>query len=481
MHILHNINGGKLAHFYRVCENISMDNDIIFYRNIYKRIKEWKHRSNGRTALLIEGARRIGKSTIAEEFAKNEYRSYLLINFADTVNSYTKDVQQVFNNIDDFDSFFNNIQVITGTKLYRRESLIIFDEVQKNPRVREMIKQLVADGRYDYIETGSLMSLKKNSKKIVIPSEEEKIEMYPMSFDEFLLAMSEELLLEEIFNSFNKLKPLDDVLHKKAYKLFRTYMAIGGMPQVVARFIETNSYEEADIEKRNIVALYNEDLEKISRKASSITPKIIYDNLSSLYSNHSFELITSSFGKNTKLYTCLNNVDELEKSKIVNVAYDINNIDSTLSLGFDSNGVKVYSGDTGLLITKMFFETSFKDNMLYKSIILDKLSINEGYLFENVVAQTLRSINYKLIYNTFYLENSNKLYSIDFLIKDGKKICPIEVKSSSYKSHVSFDYFCKKYSSLINKGYIIYSKNLVIKDKVVYLPIYMTMCLCADN
>lgn len=451
---------------------------MIFKRKIYDELLKWKNKNNGETALLIEGARRIGKSTIIEEFAKNEYESYIMIDFSDSKNSFTKDVRDVFEKTESYDEFFQALQLIKNVKLHVRKSLIIFDEVQKYTKAREMIKFLVKDGRYDYVETGSLISLKKNSRKILIPSEEKTIEMFPMSFEEFLIALGEEQLIENIKLCFKERKALFDPIHKKAYSLFRTYMAVGGMPQAVKKYIETNDFEQVDEKKKDIIKLYREDLLKISRKSSSVTPLIIYDRIQSMFSNHSFEIIASSFSKTTKLYTCLNNVEELESSKIVNVAYEIKNVDSSMTLGFDMSGVKVYSGDTGLLISKMFYDKKYLDNSLYKSIIMDKLSVDEGFLFENVVAQELRANGHSLKYNSFYKEGSNRLYSIDFFVENNNnKIVPIEVKSSNYTSHSSLDEFCIKYRQYIGDKIIVYSKNYKEENGIIYLPIYMVMCL----
>lgn len=450
---------------------------MIFKRKIYYKLLNWENTYNGKRAILVEGARRIGKSTICEVFAKNEYKSYILINFANTKESFTKDMQKIFTNTDNYNEFFRSLQLLTGIKLYERNSVIIFDEVQKYVKAREMIKFLVEDGRYDYIETGSLLSLKKNSRKIVVPSEEIKIEMHPMNFEEFLIAINEEELLNYIKESYNSSKALNESIHKKAMKLFRTYMAVGGMPQAVVEYVESSDFEKVDNIKKNIISLYREDLAKISRKSSSITPLIIYDKIQSIFSNHTFEINASSFSKNTKLYTCLNNVDELESSKIVNVAYEIKNIDASLTNGFDLSNVKVYSADTGLLITKMFFDKNYLENSLYKSIILDKISIDQGFLFENIVAQELKSKDYTLKYNSFYKDNSNKKYSIDFFLEEGNKIIPIEVKSSDYKSHSGIDEFVKKYHQYVGKKIIVYSKNYRLEDGIIYLPIYMVMCL----
>ena len=396
---------------------------MIFKRNIYEKLLKWKKQSNGKTALLIEGALHIGKSTICEEFAKNEYDSYILINFADKKKSFTSDMKNIFEKTTDYNEFFQALQILTGIKLYERKSVIIFDEVQKYVPAREMIKFLVEDGRYDYIETGSLISLKKNSRKIVVPSEEFRIEMHPMSFEEFLMANNEDEMIKYIKEAYNNKKALLEPLHRKAMKLFRTYMAVGGMPQAIEQYLETGDFEIVDNVKKNIINLYREDLGKISRKSSSITPLIIYDRIQSLFSNHSFEISPSTFSKNARLYTCLNNIDELESSKVVNVAYEIKNIDSTLTLGFNLNNVKIYSADTGLLISKMFYDKRYLDNTLYKSIILDKLSVDEGFLYENIVAQELKSKDYSLKYNSFYKDNSNKKYSIDFWLKKTIKSC----------------------------------------------------------
>lgn len=450
---------------------------MIFQRDIYQKMLRWKRVSKGDTALLIEGARRVGKSTIVKAFAEKEYESYILIDFGDTKASFTKDIKRVFTDSRDYEEFFTQLQLATGTELHKRKSVIVFDEVQKYIQAREMIKYLVQDGRYDYIETGSLISIKKNSRKINIPSEEEKIEMFPMTFPEFLIAAKQDLLLKEITHSYKAKKALSDLAHKQAMWWFRTYMAVGGMPKAVEAYLETKDYEQVDRIKKAIIDLYREDLENISRKSSAVTPLIIYDNIQSLYSNHSFEIIASSFSNNTRLYTALNNVDELEKSKVVNVAHNIVNIDPSLSLGNDMSGVKVYSGDTGLLVTKMYMHNSFVENKLYKSIILDKLSSNEGFLYENVVAQMLRASGHELKYNNFYIDGSNNQYSIDFLIGNGRKISPIEVKSSHYQKHASLDEFKKKYHSIIDKQYIIYSKNLKIEKDIVFLPVYMTFLI----
>lgn len=450
---------------------------MLFERTIYQQMLKWKNESRGKSALLIEGARRIGKSTIAEEFAKKEYKSYLLINFADAKGSFDKDTRKVFEDTSNYEEFFQNLQLVKDVQLPKRESLIIFDEVQKYVPAREMIKQLVQDGRYDYLETGSLLSLKKNSRKIVIPSEETRLEMTPMSFQEFLIAMGETELLRYIKECYQARKPLLESLHKKAMKFFRTYMAVGGMPQAVDEYLQTRDFAKVDAIKRNIIDLYREDLGKISRKSSSVTPLIIYDKIQSFFSNHSFEIEASSFSTNTKLYTCLNNVDELESSKVVNVAYEIRDIDASLNLGYDLTNVKVYSGDTGLLVTKIYYDKRYWDNALYKSLILDKISANEGFLFENVVAQELKASGHSLKYNSFYKKDSNTKYSIDFFIDDSNKIIPIEVKSSNYDSHTSIDEFVKKYHQYVSKEILIYSKNYKEEGNLIYLPIYMTMCL----
>ena len=450
---------------------------MVFKRLIYPELLKWKNESKGRTALLLEGARRVGKSTVAEEFGRNEYKSYIKIDFADTKNSFNKDMKNVFEKTRSYSEFFSALQLLTGTKLYERDSLIIFDEVERYLKAREMIKQLVADGRYDFIETGSLITLKKFSKKILIPSEEHRLEMHPMSFQEFLWALGEGELDGYIHECYSQKSPLLDPLHKKANYLFRMYMAVGGLPQAVNEYLSSQDFEKVDAVKKDIISLYREDLGKISRKSSSVTPLLIYDKIQSFFANHSFEISASSFAKGTRLYTCLNNVEELESSKVVNVAYEIKNIDATLSLGYDLTGVKVYSGDTGLLISKMFFDKKYLDNALYKSIILDKLSVDEGFLYENVVAQELKANGHALKYNSFYADGSANKYSIDFILDDANKIAPIEVKSSNYRAHASIDAFARKYRQYISRKIIIYSKNYREEDGCIFLPVYMTMCL----
>ncbi len=450
---------------------------MIFKRKIYAELLKWKKESNGKTALLLEGARRVGKSTIAEEFAKSEYRSYIKIDFADTKNSFTKDMRDVFEKTQSYSEFFLALQVVTGKKLYERGSAIIFDEVERYLPAREMIKHLVADARYDFIETGSLITLKKNSRKILIPSEEHRLEMHPMCFEEWLWALGERELSDYIHERYACKAPLLEPLHKKTSRLFRTYMAVGGMPQAVNEYLENEDFGRVDAVKKDIISLYREDLAKISRKSSSVTPLIIYDKIQSFFANHSFEISPSSFSKSTRLYTCLNNVEELESSKVVNVAYEIKNIDATLTLGYDLSGVKVYSGDTGLLVSKMFFDKRYLDNGLYKSLILDKLSVDEGFLYENVVAQELKANGHALKYNSFYAEGSTNKHSIDFLLDEKGKIVPIEVKSSSYKSHASVDAFARRYHQYVSKKVIIYAKNYREEEGCLYLPVYMTMCL----
>ena len=455
---------------------------MIFKRNISERLLEWKSTSNGRTALLIEGARRVGKTTIVKEFVSKNYSSSIYIDFSDTKRSFTKNVRETFEDSDGLEDFFNRLMLLFSVRLEMRKSAIVFDEVQKYPAAREMIKVLVDDGRYDYIETGSLISPKKNSRFILIPSEEEVVEMFPLGFDEFMVAIGEDMLQEHIRQSFSDAKPLADGLHRKAMRLFRTYMAVGGMPQSVSAYVESSDYHACDRIKKNIINLYREDLEKISFKRASVSPLIIYDRMQSLYYNHGFEIRASEFSKSTRLQACLNSVSELEKSKTVNVAYDVINVDPTLSLSYDMSDVKVYSSDTGLLVSRIFYDSKFEDNLLYKSLILDKMSANEGFLFENVVAQMLRCSGFALKYNTFYNGDSKNRREIDFLIAKGKKIYPIEVKSSSYRTHTSIDEFCEKHRQYIGGSYIIYSKGMQTEDvggKYVrtYLPFYMVFCL----
>ncbi len=446
---------------------------MYFKRKIYDKIKQWKDTSNGKTALLIEGARRVGKSTVVEEFAKNEYDSYILIDFSN-VNSK---VTELFNDIHNLNYFFSMLQLYFAVDLVERKSLIIFDEVQLYPKARQAIKHLVEDGRYDYIETGSLISLKKNVQDILIPSEERNINMHPMDFEEFLWALGQKNtynILKEMYMS-NK-NNINDSVHQVMMKTFRLYMLIGGMPQAIDEYLNTYNFKNVDMVKRDIIKLYENDLAKIDPT----------ERLKTL-----FEAIPSQLNKNTKGYqmgkilnsynlsedTTSTLISELKESKIVNVAYRTNDPNIDLSAYINLDDFKLYLLDTGLFVTLQFKNQEFTQNTIYEKLLTNNLPVNLGYLYENVVAQILVSNEKSLFYYTFKNENQKCNYEIDFIITKGNKICPIEVKSSNYRKHESIDKFYEKYSSRIANRYIIHTKG-VSKDKdILCLPVYLTSFL----
>lgn len=441
----------------------------MFKRKIYSKIKEWKSSSDGKTALLIEGARRVGKSTVVEEFAKNEYATYILIDFSTASNT----IKELFEDMSDLNYFFLQLQLQYHVELETRKSVIIFDEVQLCPKARQAIKALVKDGRYDYIETGSLISIKKNVKDILIPSEERKLQMHPMDYEEFLWALGDSTTMKLLKGVFESKKSFGDQLNRKLLRDFRLYMLVGGMPQAVHEFITTNNFKKVDDVKRDIINLYEDDFRKIDSTG----------RLAML-----FEAIPSQLNKNAKGFqtkkvlnsykttdtTILSLVSELKDSKVVSVAYHANNPDIGLSTYKDLNQFKLYMADTGLFVTLQFKDKDFTENIIYEKLLNDKLATNLGYLYENAVAQILTATGNDLFYYTFYQQEQKRNYEIDFVISKRNKICPIEVKSSRYKVHASLDVFYEKFSDRILNRYIIHTKD-VSKDKdILCLPIYLT-------
>ncbi len=443
-------------------------------RKIYQKLKTWKETDCGKTAMLIEGARRVGKSYIVERFGENEYKSYLLIDFANV----EKEVIDLFEyEFSDLDLFFNKLAVLKGKKLYHRESLIIFDEVQMYPRARQLIKYLVSDGRYDYIETGSLISLKRNIQNIVIPSEENHITMHPLDFEEFLTAMGDEVTAEYIHNCFKKGTPLGEALHRKTMNLFRQYMLVGGMPQSVLKYIETKDFEAVDKTKRNILSLYRSD---VSKFAGGYESKVlaIFDGIPAQLSKHEKKYKLSSIEKEARFRDYEDAFMWLDEAEIINPCF--NNMDPNVGLGLNTDRLtlKCYMADIGLLFSHAFSDKDLTEAEVYKAILFDKIELNEGMFFENAVAQMLRANGDKLY---FYSKSDNQdaanRMEIDFLVQRKRKICPIEVKSSLYQKHSSLDKFITKYSSKVGDKYIIYTKDLKYEDGITYIPIYMTMCI----
>ena len=444
----------------------------MFKRKIYDQLLDWKNSSNGETAILVEGARRIGKSTTVEEFAKNEYKDYILIDFSKA----DKDILNNFENINHLDTFFRNLFLYTEKVLTPRQGLIIFDEVQLFPIARQAIKHLVKDGRFDYIETGSLISINKNVKDILIPSEERIIQMHPMDFEEFLWANDNYVYVDAIKQSFENKVPLGNGIHNRIMKSFRTYMAVGGMPKAVEAYVNGSDYLKIDSIKQDILNLYFRDLKKFDDEEGGKASLILKALPSSLTNKNSiFKL--SKISKKARSRDYKTTYDFLDESMIVNNCYNITDPEVDMELYCEKEKFKMYMGDTGLLISLILNVEKENANTLYKAIISGDLSINEGIIFENMVAQMLKANNHQLYFHEFNTKASTKKYEIDFLLVKGKRFAPIEVKSSNYKCHKSFDYFKEKYKLKLRDKYIIYTKDLNYVDDIMYIPIYMTMCL----
>lgn len=442
----------------------------IFKRKIYDRLLEWKQQQDGKTALLVQGARRIGKSTIVEEFAKNEYESYILIDFS----KCPAEVKKLFDDISDLNFIFLRLQLIYGVQLVTRKSLIIFDEIQFLPRARQAIKSLVQDHRYDYIETGSLISIRKNVSDILIPSEEKKIDMFPMDYEEFRWALGDNATVPLLRSFWAKPQPLQQA-HRKLMRDFRLYMLVGGMPQAVNEFIETNNLAAVDEVKRTILDLYDEDFMKIdpSGRASKI-----FSAIPAQLNSNATRYQLSSVIQSAENSDFIELISEMEKTMTVNISHHSN--DPNVGLGNTENltQYKLYAGDTGLFTTLAFKDKAFTDNIIYEKLLGDKLPANLGYMYENIVAQTLTASGYKLYYHTWPTASGKHSYEIDFLLSKNSKLIPIEVKSSAYKTHASLDAFCEKFSSrLSNDRYLIYTKDYAKEGNVTYLPTYLTFLL----
>lgn len=443
---------------------------MTFKRKIYDKFLEWKKNSDGKTALLVEGARRIGKSTIVEEFAKNEYESYILIDFTKA----SKEVLNLFDDISDLNYIFLRLQLIYHKELHQRKSLIIFDEVQFCPKARQAIKHLVADHRYDYMETGSLISIRKNVKDILIPSEERQVQMYPMDFEEFKWALGDTVTVKLLRESFEKYQPLGDDLNRRMMRDFRLYMLVGGMPKAVSTYIETNNMRLVDEEKRDILRLYESDFMKIDSTGKAA---MLFKSIPSQLEKNASRYQVSSVLENQRNSTVLELISEMESSRTVLVSYKSDDPNAGLTRTKDLENFKLFVCDTGLFTTMLFMDKDFTENIIYEKLLSDKLSVNLGYLYENVVAQILKANGNSLFYYTFLDEKSRHNFEIDFLLARNNKVCPIEIKSSGYKTHASLDAFSEKYSSRILNKYLVYTKDLG-KDKDVFsIPVYMTMFL----
>lgn len=443
----------------------------MFKRKIYDKMLLWKQESDGNTALLIEGARRIGKSTIVEEFAKNEYDSYILIDFS----TAHKRIRELFDDVSDLDFLFLQLQLQYKVDLHTRKSLIIFDEVQFCPQARQAIKSLVKDHRYDYIETGSLISIKKNVKDILIPSEERKLSMFPMDYEEFCWALGDNVSIPLLKHLFENKKPLGEQLNRKMLRNFRLYMLIGGMPKAVNEYLETNNFRKVDLVKRDILNLYEDDFKKID--ATGKLGMLFNAIPAQLNKNASRYQVTSVLENQRVDDKFLELLSELKDSKTVLVSYHTNDPNVGMANNKDLEKFKLFLADTGLFVTLAFKDKDFTENTIYEKLLNDKLTANLGYLYENIVAQSLAVKGDELYYHTIFNQVSRRNYEVDFLISRQNKVCPIEVKSSGYNTHKSLDVFIEKYSSRIAEKYLLYTKDLKKDKDIIMLPIYMTQFL----
>lgn len=452
---------------------------MVFKRKIYQDLLKWKESAAGEKALLIEGARRIGKSMIVEEFGKNEYKSYLMIDFNDASDLVTTSFDRYLN---DLDTFFMVLQTEYNVTLFSGESLIIFDEVQKFPKARQSIKKLVKDGRFHYIETGSLISIRDNVKDITLPSEERSLKMFPMDFEEFCEALNEKMLFEYIRKCFAKKQPLEQALHHKAMMLFKQYMLVGGMPKSVDAYIQNGrSFVHADSEKRDILQLYTNDIRKIDGRYKSKVLSI-FKQIPGFLSLHEKRVRLSNIEEKSTFPMYQDTFFWLGDSMIVNECFNCNDPNVGLFINEDRTYIKCYMGDTGLLVSQAFQEKELADGELYKEILRDNLGINEGMLFENAIAQCLAANGYELFFYTHYSEEKHRNdMEIDFIISNGSalkpQIYPIDVKSGKRYTTTSLIQFCEKYKKRIGQAYIIHTKNLCEKDGILCIPSYMTPLL----
>lgn len=435
----------------------------MFKRKAYEQLKKWKEKYAPKYACLVEGARRIGKTTLVEEFAKNEYETYIKIDFSDLSNNMRK----ILEDINDRDLFFLELQNETNINLINRKSCIIFDEIQLYPKARQAIKHLVKDGRYDYIETGSLISIKKNVKDILIPSEEHKIEMFPLDYEEFLWAIGQ---TSDVINKIvDYSKPLGESSNRVSQKRFRLYMAIGGMPQAIEAYLKTNNFNEVDKVKREIVDLYKSDIKKIDPTGRM---SAIFESIPSQLALKKNKFVISNATKKRRTNKDDERIYELIDSKIVLPCFNVTDINLSLEQSKDISTFKLYLLDTGLFVTMIFNSGNKEDELIYKKLLADKLETNLGYLYENAIAQILTSLNKKLYYHMWNKENSTHKYEIDFLIISNNKIVPIEVKSSSSASHESILNFQEKYSHYVGKRILFYQKDFSNEEMLELIPIY---------
>ena len=437
---------------------------MIYKRKLYDEMLRWKQERQGSTALLIKGARRVGKSTLVEDFAKREYKSYVLIDFSHV----SKQLNSLFEDINDLDFFFLRLQQETHTTLYNRNSVIIFDEVQLQPLARQAIKHLVKDGRYDYIETGSLLTLKKNVQNILIPSEETRLTLYPLDYEEFMWATGKDVGLSILKQFWDKKIPLGQA-HRQQMRDMRLYMLVGGMPQAVNAYLKSNNMQQVDAVKREIIQLYDDDFRKID--ASGRASRLFFNIPGQLAKNASrYKISTAIERKNSDVNSI---IADMEDSMVISIAYHADDPNVGFGLSRNMDYYKLFLGDTGLFITLAFWDKKYTENVIYDKLLSDKLAANLGYVYENLVAQMLRAAGHSLYYYTFP-DGNNHNYEIDFLLSKGNKIVPIEVKSSGYLTHKSLDEFCKKFSSRVGTRFLIYTKDFYRDGETDCIPVYCT-------
>ena len=450
--------------------NVSSE-PVLLKRKAYQKLLDWKETSNGSTAILVEGARRVGKSFLVESFAKNEYKSHIIIDFGKASPS----IKDLFiNDLDNMDQFFEKLKALTGVwNMPVRESVLVFDEVQRFPRAREAIKYLVADGRYDYIETGSLISIKENVGDIIVPSEEESVSLDPLDFEEYLEAVGKGRLHQFIVTSFRNREPMGEGMHREVMGEFRRYMLVGGMPQAVLKYIETGSYQDVDRVKRNILSLYRNDIMKFANGYKSRV-KAIFETIPSQLNKKEKKFSITSITKNSRNRDYEDAFMWLDDGRIINQCFNSTDLSNGLNMSLDDSTHKCYMADTGLLVTLSISVNSVTEDDVYRSILVDRMNINEGMFMENIVAQELHSNGHELFfYSRWDRENRENNMEIDFLIAIGTDICPIEVKSSGKMNHVSLDKFCNKFGKRIGQAYLLGIKDLSVEEGFIRLPVYM--------
>ena len=439
---------------------------FVFRRKAYQKMLQWKQESHGETALLIEGARRVGKSTLVRQFAQNEYKSFALFDFSKA----SKEEKALFEDLSDMDFFFTKLRLLKNITLYERETVIVFDEVQKYPIARQAIKALVEDGRYDYIETGSLISIHKNVENIIIPSEEEVLDMHPLDYEEFLWALGDTNTMDLLREAFQKKRGFGDAVNRKLMRDFRLYMLVGGMPQAVNKYLETKDLSSVDKTKRGIIRLYRNDFQKIDKTGKAMSLFMAIPSQLAINANR-FQPTTVI--EKTRTEQLDNLIFLMQDSKTVNVCYHANDPNVGFDLTTDRSAYKMFTADTGLFVTLAFWDKNFTENVIYQKLLNDSLSTNLGYVYENVVAQMLVAAGNRLFYYTFPDGNKHN-YEVDFLLSHTTKICPIEVKSEGYNTHRSLDEFCEKFSSRVGNRYLVYTKDLRKDGETLLMPVYMT-------